>query len=312
MTTPSHFSIVIAAFNAEDTLAQAIDSLIGQTMRDWDAIVVDDGSDDRTQAIAASAAAGDSRIRVVSQPNTGTAAARNAGAAETSGDWLLFVDADDLLYSDYLERMSDFMSRHPGYDVYSCNVDVLLPDGRTRPMWSGARFREPFSVTAVDQILESSIVLMSPVKRTVWARLGGFRDLHSEDYDFWLRALLGGARHIFNPDTLAAYRRRPGSKTRSLVSEAESFLWILRDNSTAPDLSPAEKDAFARAIAFAVARVERRTLEEGLLSGNLADARRLYRLSSAAFPNRPQYWLGLAIMLVSPALYARIKARRMF
>jgi glycosyltransferase involved in cell wall biosynthesis len=305
------FSIVIAAYNSEATLPATLDSLLAQSNRDWEAIIVDDGSSDRTLEVARSAVTEDTRMRVVSQSNSGTAAARNCGAAEASGEWLLFLDSDDYLNHDYLERMSRFMRDNPGYDIYSCNVDLLLADGRMRPLWRGRRFARPFSLTAVDQIRESSIVLMSPVRASLWRSLGGFRSHHAEDYDLWLRALLAGARHLYDPETLAVYRRRAQSKTRSLVQEADSFLRILEEHAARPGLSVEVRDAFAEAVPLARARIARRRLEEDLLAGRHVSARIRYWQCRRAFPHAAKYWAGLAVMLVSPRLYARWKSARM-
>ena len=83
------------AYDAETTLSEALESLLAQTYSAWEAIVVDDGSTDRTAEIAAMFAARDERLRVVRQPNAGESAARNAGAAIAKSDWLVFLDADD-------------------------------------------------------------------------------------------------------------------------------------------------------------------------------------------------------------------------
>lgn len=305
------FSVIVAAHDAAETLGETMDSVCAQTLSAWELVVVDDGSSDRTASIAERASEADSRIVLMRQPNRGTAAARNTGATQARGDRFVFLDADDLLFPNYLEAQSAFMSLHPGFDIYSCNAEYLLADGGRRPVWRGRRFEHPFSLTAEDQIAESSIVLMAVITRRVLNLTGGFRDLHSEDYDFWLRALLAGATHVYDPAVLAVYRRGEGRKTRALVAEAESFLWILEDNAAREGLTESQHGAFARAIPRAKARVERRELEERLLGGEFAGARARYWRSRAAFPDRLTYLAGLAVMAISPTWYARIKSARM-
>ena len=311
MSPHSRMSVVIAAYNAAATIEDAIASVVGQSWGEWELIVVDDGSTDTTSAIVARHADDDHRVRLTTQPNAGTAAARNAGASLASGEYLVFLDADDLLVPDYMERQLAFAAEHPGFDIYASNADLLLPDGRRRAFWSDTLHAGVFSLAAEDQIRESSILLMAMITRRTLELTGGFRTLHSEDYDFWLRALLAGARHIYNSATLAVYRRRPGQRTRSLMSEAESFLWILQDNATRQGLTDAQRTAFERAIGFATVRVQRRRLEEALLEERFEGARMAYWRSRAAFPNKLQYCVGGLIMLVSPRLYARIKRDRM-
>lgn len=304
------YSIVIAAHDAEPTLGAAIESVFEQRSHDWELVVVDDGSTDGTAAVA-DAVSEDPRVVSVRQEHSGTATARNRGAELASGDYLVFLDADDMLLPDYLESQTAFIATHPGFDIYSCNGELLLPDGTRRVFWRDSRFGQPFSLSAEDQIEESSILLMAAITPRVLELTGGFRTLHSEDYDFWLRALLLGARHIYNPAVLAVYRRHEGQRTRFLVAEAESFLEIQRDALGLPGLTESQRQALTRAIEFSEARVCRRKLEENLLTGEYDSARSRYWKCRAAFPDKGKYVVGLVLMMASPRLYARIKAERM-
>ena len=305
------YSIIMAAYNASATIADAIDSVLTQTRTDWQLVAVDDGSTDDTADIVAAYAAADSRIVLVRQSNAGTACARNAGAQLASGRWWVFLDADDMLLPQYLEKQSAFMTREPGYDIYSTNADYLLRDGSRRAVWRGRRFLQPLTLTAADQFAESSILLMATITPRVFELTGGFRTLHSEDYDFWLRALILGATHRYNPEVLAVYRRTEGTRTTSMVAEAESFLLIQREALQMPELTRAQRAAGEKAVALSEARVMRRELEEALLVGDYTHARSRYWRARRAFPSWAKYLLGLAIISVSPRAYARIKSGRM-
>ena len=83
-------------FNAAATLGQTLDSLLEQRFTDWEALVIDDGSSDATVEVAQRLAAADSRIRVLSQAHRGASSARNAGVAESSSEFVAFLDDDDL------------------------------------------------------------------------------------------------------------------------------------------------------------------------------------------------------------------------
>lgn len=300
----------MAAYNASATLSETIESVLGQTRGDWELVIVDDGSTDDTRAIAERFASADERILLVTQVNTGTAGARNAGFAAANGGWLCILDADDLLLPTFLERMAAFSAAHEGYDIYSSNGSLLLRTGGEAPLWQGRGWDRVREVTVVDEIAESSIPVVSLMRRAVVDLTGGFRDLYSEDYDFWLRALILGARHLHNPEVLWRYRRHAGSKTTALVAEAESILRILTDARAMPELTEAQRIKADEAVAFARARIGRRRLEEALLRGEYEGARRAYLRYRRAFPDRFKYALGLVLMTLSPALYARIKARR--
>jgi len=311
-TEPAPFlSVIVAAYNSEQTIAETIDSVTGQTRGDLELIIVDDGSTDSTAEIVAQRGADDPRIRLIRQPNAGTAMARNSGAAYARGAFWVFLDADDMLRPDYYESQEAFIAEHPGFDIYSCNAEYLLRSGARRPVWQGRRFEKPFSLRAEDQFAESSILLMAAIKPRVFEMTDGFRTLHSEDYDFWLRALILGARHIYNPAVLAVYRRSEGSRTRSLVAEAESFLQIQREALAMAELSQDQRAVGRRAVEFSEARVLRRELEEALLAADVAHARARYWRARAAFPSKIKYVIGLALMMASPRLYAGLKRERM-
>ena len=97
-------SVIIPVYNAEKYLADCLDSVCGQTLRDIEIICVDDGSADGSAGILREYAAKDSRISVITQPNAGAGAARNRGMEEASGEYLAFIDADDFWKPQLLEK----------------------------------------------------------------------------------------------------------------------------------------------------------------------------------------------------------------
>lgn len=311
MTEQPLISVITAAYNAGSTLAETMASVRAQSYADWEHLIVDDGSTDETRSIAEAVAAGDPRVRVLSQSNAGTAAARNAALAEVRGQWLCILDADDLLLPGFFERLLAFVAEEPGYDIYTADGEALLPDGRRLTLLPGRGWDTVRSVSVREQLRESLVLQTSLARRTVFDLCGGYRAVYSEDYDFWLRALILGARQRFLPEKLWLYRRQPGSKTRALVREAESLLEILMHVRSMPEMTGADAAACDRAIAFAHARIARRRLEEALLRGEYRGARAAYWRSRAAFPDKGKYLLGAMLMLVSPAVYARIKGGRM-
>jgi len=114
------FSVVIAVHNGERTLRRAIDSILAQTHPPWEVIVVDDGSSDRSREIALGYG---SPVTVLHQANRGAAAARNAGVAAASGDWIAFLDADDYYYPERLALTAELIRRHPEVDFVTGDFD---------------------------------------------------------------------------------------------------------------------------------------------------------------------------------------------
>lgn len=100
-------SVILPVYNGERYVARCIDRVVRQTYQDWELIIVDDGSTDHTASICDGYAS--DRIHVIHQKNGGVSAARNAGIAMARGEYLAFVDADDLIEEDYLSTLSSGM-----------------------------------------------------------------------------------------------------------------------------------------------------------------------------------------------------------
>lgn len=95
-------SIIVPAYNSEEHLSQCLDSILGQSYRDFEVVVVNDGSTDRTGEIAEGYRAGDERVTVIHKQNEGTLRARSDGVAKSRGDYIMLVDSDDYLLPDIL------------------------------------------------------------------------------------------------------------------------------------------------------------------------------------------------------------------
>ncbi|NJO55932.1 MAG: glycosyltransferase family 2 protein [Rhodospirillales bacterium] len=162
MIAPLAVSVVIPACNAAATLSETLDSLIAQRFADWEAIVVDDGSDDDTAAVAAAYAERDARIRLIRQSRSGVCAARNAGIATCLHDWLLFLDADDWVTPDHLLRMTDRLHTSPEIDAVHCGWVRVAPNG--------ARVGEKLGPDDVDLFRCSPATVHSRSMRASFAR----------------------------------------------------------------------------------------------------------------------------------------------
>lgn len=110
-------SIVIPVYNVAPYLRECLDSVLAQTFASWEAICVDDGSTDGSGAILDEYAARDIRFHVIHQANAGVSAARNRGMDEVKGEWIAFLDADDIVRDDWLELVGTMASTHPDVDA---------------------------------------------------------------------------------------------------------------------------------------------------------------------------------------------------
>ena len=209
MSTP-RFSVVIAAYNAQRTIAETIDSVLAQSETDFEIVAIDDGSSDGTLQILLGYAAVDERVRVASQSNQGVSAARNLGVAKATGELIAFLDADDVWHSEKLARHAQLHDSEPAVEASFARIafctdrDGTLRAGRTRSsVPAGACALE-------DVIIENAVCTMSNlvVERQALLAIGGFdRTMrHVEDQD--LLARLVGNGHVLRgiPETLVGYR----------------------------------------------------------------------------------------------------------
>jgi 2-polyprenyl-3-methyl-5-hydroxy-6-metoxy-1,4-benzoquinol methylase len=207
-------SVIIPAHNAADTLAETLESLRAQTFTDWEAIVVDDGSTDETVAIATSFARKDSRIRITSQTKMGVSTARNKGISLARNEWLLFLDADDLILPQHLERMTHALVSDPRLDAVHCAWARITQDGtRFKEKYcseSGNLF--PFFAHTCVFSIHACII-----RRSIVEHLGGFDTslITCEGWDLWQRIARTGARFGAINEVLSLYRMRQASASNN-------------------------------------------------------------------------------------------------
>ncbi len=220
-------SIIIPAYNAEKTLAETMESLLAQTYSTWEAIVVDDGSTDGTPTIAKDFAKRDKRIRTITQPNAGESVARNAGLSKTSHEWILFLDADDLILPAHLERMIAALSADATLDAMIC--------GSARVASDGTLLIEPYLPPAGDLFPVLARRAAFPIHACIVRRLlvesvGKFDTSlrNSADWDLWQRIARTGAHFGTIRDVLALYRISPNSVSHNAHQTLQDGLRILR------------------------------------------------------------------------------------
>ncbi len=237
-TEPGSVSVIIPSYNAESYISETLRSVLAQSFRQWTAVVVDDASSDRTCAIVEEFAERDPRISLVVHPrNRGAAAARNTGAEHSRSEYLLFLDADDVLHPDMLTATSSHLdrSRVNGVYVRHSYLDATGTHLGDEPgTWPWARcVSTRFWVAMVPDsdstvpfesiyLVAAIIPSIAVVRRDAFYRIGRWDEEFGqicEDTDFFLRLRLDGMIH-FLPRVLVGYRRHP---TQATVEKADLF-----------------------------------------------------------------------------------------
>lgn len=181
-------SVLMPVFNAERYVAEAIESILAQTLRDFEFIIIDDGSTDRSPAILSEFARRDSRIRLLSQANTGHSVAMNEGLRRCRGELIARMDADDISRPERFERQVAFLRQHPEWVLVGCGLLRIDADGD--PLCEEILPESHERIEA--RLLAGQGAICHPatmIRRRAMVEAGGYREAFhgAEDHDLWLR-----------------------------------------------------------------------------------------------------------------------------
>ena len=246
MSTPL-VSVIIPAYRAARTLGGAVDSVLAQTMRDYELIVVDDASPDDTPRLVQ--AYGPS-VRLIRLPtNRGVSAARNAGIDVARGAWLAFLDADDAWEPEKLERQLAALSLDSR--CQACHTAVWLADASLRRETIQRR-NERRDVSWDNLLIFGNLVLgggsSAVCSRDAIKAHQGFDEALGlcADWDMWLR-ISRSTRFAYVDEPLTIYRRSPGSMSRDPSAlERDTLLLLRKAFSTCPGSRSLRARAYGR------------------------------------------------------------------
>lgn len=229
------FSVIMPLYNKAPYVRKAVESIVGQTLGDWELIVVDDGSTDGGGDIVEGIA--DSRIKLFHQENGGVSAARNNGVAAAEAPYICFLDADDWWEPTFLEEMAGLIERHPDAGIYGTGY-YIVKNGRKRLAPIGVD--DGFAVGEINYCQVYAKTLCMPLTsisvcmpRTVFDSAGGFPIgiKLGEDFLLWIHValqhkvvLLNKPLGNYNQDVDVTYRG-----THHLHAPEHHMLWQLQD-----------------------------------------------------------------------------------
>lgn len=203
----SYISIVIPLYNKEKAVRATLESVLAQTFTDWECIVVDDGSTDKSREVVEQFMIDDLRFKILSQENAGVSAARNRGVQEATGEFVAFLDGDDLWMPSFLEETVRLIKDYPGASIYGLGLGkkykgkyYLAPEfvpinfrGVVKDLWHDHNTMQAW--TSSSTICPRELALKTPANTQL---------THGEDLDQWLRLMLQGDAVFYNK-TLAFY-----------------------------------------------------------------------------------------------------------
>ncbi len=286
------FAVVIAAYDAADTIGEAVESVLSQTVGPSEVVICDDGSRDDLDAALAPFRA---HVSLIRQQNAGEGAAKNTGARQASGDFIVFLDADDTYLPERIEALGELAAARPDLDILTTDAFLEVDGVVARRCYEG-----DWTFEVDDQrgaILERNFIFgHAAVRRTAFLASGGFDTSlsHATDWDLWCRMLLEGARAGLVDLPLARYRLHPHSLSADRAALLEGRCRVLERAAGHEGLSPAERSRVHAALAR-----ERRNA--------------LLARTTAALRDRSPHARRLALRVARTAsLPARMRARALF
>lgn len=211
-------SIVVPCYNQAVYLGDALDSVLNQTFDLWECIIVNDGSTDNTKQVALQYCDKDRRFSYVEQHNAGLSAARNMGVKCSKGEFILPLDSDDKIDSEYLFKAVSCFKKDKSLSIVYCRAAFW---GKRRGEW----ILPPYSL---ERMLGQNCIFCSAFyRRTAFDEIGGYNvnmKYGYEDWDFWLSIIERGGNVYKIDDILFYYRIRKKSMARSLDKNKMLYL----------------------------------------------------------------------------------------
>jgi glycosyltransferase involved in cell wall biosynthesis len=254
--TMPEVSVIIPAYNVAPYIGETLDSVCAQTFTDYEVIVINDGSPD-TEELERELARFLDRINYVKQENGGASAARNAGLRAARGEFVAFLDADDLWLPSYLDGQVKFLAER-NCDLVCADAEVFSNDSCQNKTYMEALMADApptgdvsfIGLLSAEQSLITSGVVVRR-ERVVEAGLFDEALRNSQDFDLWLRLALSGTRMAYQRRVLLRYRSRDNSLSGDEVNVHLRELRVLEKVERSYDLLPTKR-------AEVIAVIERR------------------------------------------------------
>ncbi len=248
-------SVVIPVYNGEKTIRETIESVINQTFGDFELIVIDDGSHDSTLDIVKGIP--DSRLKVFSFPNAGLAASRNRGIKVACGDYISFIDADDLWTPDKLEAQLKALQTHPQAAVAYSWTDCIDESGQFCRRGNHITVQgNVYAQLLLTDFIENGSNLL--IRSQAFQNVGYFDESlpAAEDWDMWLR-LAANYEFVVVPSPQVLYRLSATSMSANVVRQEAACLRVIEQAFTqAPDsLQYLKKLSFANLYKYLTFKV---------------------------------------------------------
>lgn len=296
-------SVVIPAYRAVRSIAATLDSVLAQTYRDYEIIVVNDGSPDSAELENVLERYA-SRLTYIRQENQGPAGARNTGILAARGEYVALLDADDLWEPDHLAAQVPVLAGDASVDLVYADARIFgdAPEqGHTVMELSPSEGEVTFESLVMCRCTVNICVCVARRQALLDAGLFDPAFRGTEDIDMWLRLVKRGGHIIYQRRVLGRYRKQAGSLSSDSVRMIEGFLAVLAKAAQDPNLTWTERDAIESQCAHQRARLALENGKRAFLAGDRNAAIRDLSRANAYFESM-RLTLVLFLVRVAPGL----------
>jgi glycosyltransferase involved in cell wall biosynthesis len=305
MATNPTVSVIIPAYNVASYIAETLESVLAQTYRDFETIVINDGSTDDTEARIAPFRP---RINYIHKKNGGVHSARNAGLRASRGRYIAFLDGDDMWMPRYLEALLGMLENDP-------KISAVYPNAYLfgSPHFTGKLHQELFPVSepvTFERVLKRECFIFCSVllRRSVLDEVGGFdeglREQGAEDLDLWLRILQCGYRFQFTTEPLVKYRWRHDSLSNHGAGMLRSVIHVYEKWLSDERTTPSQLQWIESFLPRLYAQLNLAQFKELMRAGNYQDAAPQLELANEYFRS-PKLSLLRSAVHLAPGLVRR-------
>ncbi len=218
-------SVIIPAYNAMTYFPKTIESVLQQTFTDFEVIIVNDGSSDGIEEWVNTIT--DNRVKLISQKNQGAATARNTGIAHAKGEYIAFLDSDDLWEPSKLEKQVYCLENNPDIGLVYAWISSIDANGNSR----GKIYANHIEGNVWEKLIEENIVRScsaAMLRRECFEKLGVFDTnlKFAEDWEMWIRIATSYSFAVIK-EPLVCYRHHPNNKSRNYIKTIDNFRLII-------------------------------------------------------------------------------------
>jgi len=229
----SAVSILLPFSGNSNFLSESIESIIRQDFLQWELILIDNGASTDAQNVAGEASRKDSRIKIITESNSGIAHALNAGIMHSEGKYIARMDSDDYSFPDRISKQFQYLEAHPSTGVVACMTEINPVTDRNEGFLKFVEWQNTISSAfdhARSRFIESPIAHPSVmIRRELFERYGKYaHGIFPEDYELWLRWMQAGISFVKLPEILLRWRDHPERMSRVSPAYSENAFYQVK------------------------------------------------------------------------------------